>query len=217
MIASGYAEAAYAFPLMVLPYSEHQGAKPDGADAEEGIAPFSPPVTRGPCVSPRVTGTPNLSTSLSRRSFSEVGYTNLTGDTSFTYDNNGNFAGLRRQQRTSPRTAWWVRLRDGIRVYAPTGIRRNKTAAGATSWYTPEVIRDQGIEIFDANFNPTSRCVYGPNIDEPIVWIDPNNSSSKSHLHRDGVGSTVADSGGTVSVQYSYPAYGIPTNTGTDA
>ena len=74
-------------------------------------------------------------------------------------------------------------------------------------------MRNQEITVFDASFNATSRYVYGPGIDDLIVWVDPNNSATKGYFHQDGHGSTLAETNGAGAVdsQYSYSGYGLPT------
>jgi YD repeat-containing protein len=101
-------------------------------------------------------------------------------------------------------------------VYTPFGMRRFKTVAGTMTGFTPDPVRNQEITVFDASFNATSRYVYGPGVDDLIVWVDPNNSASKGYFHQDGHGSTLAQTNGagTVDSQYSYSGYGLPTNTG---
>ena len=148
-------------------------------------------------------------------------YTNLSGDTSFTYDNNGNLTGLDGNTYTydteNRLVGATVSGTTATYVYAPTGIRRSKTVSGSLSTYTPDVVRNQEIAVYDNSGNLASRYVYGPGIDEPITWVSPD-SSDHGYMHDDGLGSTAADThGGTVTAQYSYSTYGLPTNTGNDA
>ena len=92
--------------------------------------------------------------------------------------------------------------------YDPLGRLRQTTAGAATTDFLYEGDR------LIAEYNGATvlrRYAHGPGVDEPIVWYEGANLTTKRWLHPDERGSMVAwtDSGGAATV-YRYGAYGEP-------
>ena len=93
-------------------------------------------------------------------------------------------------------------------TYDPLGRLRQTTAGAATTDFLYEGDR------LIAEYNGATvlrRYAHGPGVDEPIVWYEGANLSTKRWLHPDERGSIVAFSDGAgAATVYRYAAYGEP-------
>ena len=76
---------------------------------------------------------------------------------------------------------------------------------------------EETIAEYDAYAGLARRYVYGPGIDEPLVWYEGTGTSDRRWYHADERGSAIAisNSSGNVTNVNAYDEYGIPASTNT--
>ncbi|MEO6825273.1 MAG: RHS repeat-associated core domain-containing protein [Nitrosospira sp.] len=128
---------------------------------------------------------------------------NLTGDGTWTYGYDGS-----NRLKSAAKTGFSATL-----AYDAIDRMRQTTLAGVTTnllYDGPHLIAE-----YDGANTLLRRYIYGPGIDEPLVWYEGNGTGSKTWLYGDHQGSiaTIANSTGTSIATYTYGPYGEPNAT----
>lgn len=141
------------------------------------------------------------------------------GATSLGYDGRGNLNvsgpytyGYTSENRLATRNADTQALYDAAGrltyVYGP--------ANGITNF---DYVGDQLVaeRLQGGTYGIIRRYVYGPGIDEPIVWYEGSGTATRRWSHADERGSIIgwSDASGTMIAKNAYDEYGIPASTNT--
>ncbi|MBA3811548.1 MAG: RHS repeat-associated core domain-containing protein [Caulobacteraceae bacterium] len=95
-------------------------------------------------------------------------------------------------------------------AYDPLGRPQNSTAAGATTTFLYD--GDDLVAEYDASGNILRRHVFGPGVDEPLVWYQGPGTSDRRWLRADDAGSIIgwSDSAGALIAARGYDPFGQP-------
>ena len=92
-------------------------------------------------------------------------------------------------------------------TYDPLGRIRETSAPSSTTQFLHD--GDRLVAEYNGAGALVRRYVYGPSIDEPIVWYEGATTSDRRYLISDRLGSIVAEDGAS-TIRYSYGPYGEP-------
>ncbi|SHL71090.1 RHS repeat-associated core domain-containing protein [Nitrosospira sp. Nsp11] len=145
-------------------------------------------------------------------------YTVAAGAT-LSYDSNGNLTGdgtwtygydARNRMKSAAKTGFSATL-----AYDALDRFRQTTIAGTTTNLLYDGDRPDLVAEYDGSNTLLRRYIYGPGIDEPLVWYESSGTGSKTWLYGDHLGSiaATADSAGISTATYTYGPFGEPNVT----
>ncbi len=155
------------------------------------------------------TGHSNLSRSYATNGLNQY---SSAGGVGFGYDGRGNLASSGADSYGYTSENKLATAPGGnVMTYDPLG-RYHWIASGPVTW-----MQYDGDRIIEERYNNAvaRRYVWGPGVDEPLVWYEGSGTGDKRWLHADERGSIVAVTGtaGQAMAINAYDPYGIPNNS----
>ncbi len=150
---------------------------------------------------------PSVTRSYTRNGLNQ--YTNVSG-TAFTHDTRGNLTGDGARTFTYDLENRLLTVAGSASMslsYDPLGRLRQTVAGAATTQFLYD--GDRLSAEYTTGGTVLRRYVFGPGVDEPLVWYEGAGTSDRRHLIADHQGSVMAENG-AATVRYAYGPYGEP-------